>query len=163
MNQLTLFNLHNYTNYDETQEPPDPDDYQTLEQYEYAWKQWEKKYPELVPYVRAMSDVREQVTDATTEARNLNHSVREQVNEDTKKSAPEHTHWVEQYWVKRCGKKHKYYRYCWMSGRKMHRCHICSVHFPLATARTQMVENAIADGKSPADIEKLIRSWREEK
>ncbi len=49
-----------------------------------------------------------------------------------------------------------------MSARKLHHVHIPggNVRSQIAQGRKQMVENAIADGKSPVEIEKLIRSWR---
>ena len=113
--------------YDDSQEPPDPDDYQNLDDYEQAWGEW-----------KAL--------------------VREQVNIDTTKTAPEHnSHWVEQYWVERCGNKYWYYRYCWMLGRKIKRCHLGSVRSRLAKQKKADVEVWIADGYSPIDIQKLIR------
>ncbi|BBD60607.1 hypothetical protein NIES2109_34060 [Nostoc sp. HK-01] len=104
--------------------------------------------------------VREQDNHDTQQASKADSAVREQVNEDTKKIAPEHTHWLEEYWVKRCGKKHKYYRYCWMTGRKINRCHICSVNLPDAGDRKLAIEAAINSGREPKEIENLIHSWR---
>ncbi len=71
--------------------------------------------------------------------------------------APEHTHWTEEYWTKRGNKKHYYYRYCWMVGRKKHRIHIGSVTSPIAQAKREEIEIAIADGNSPADIKQLLK------
>ncbi|MEH1795863.1 MULTISPECIES: hypothetical protein [unclassified Nostoc] len=78
--------------------------------------------------------------------------------------APEHTHWIEKYWVRRGNSKHNYYRYCWMSGRKIHHCHISggSTASPLAIQRREVVETAIANGKLPIEIEKLIKGWKHE-
>ncbi|WP_235526463.1 hypothetical protein [Nostoc piscinale] len=59
--------------------------------------------------------------------------------------------------MKRCGKKHKYYRYCWMTGRKINRCHICSVNLPDAGDRKSAIEAAINSGRSPQEIKQLIR------
>jgi len=167
MKQITLFDLAAFTNstvavhynpsWDE-EEPPDPDDYPNLEEYHEAWDEWEREYPQLVSEVRAMSDpapeqvqcVREQVKSDTVGTLT---SVREQLE-----SAPEHTHWLEEYWVKRCGKKYKYWRYCWMSGRKIKRCHIGGVRSPLAAQCKLAVEDAISEGRSPQEIQKLIHS-----
>ncbi|MBH8576194.1 DUF4102 domain-containing protein, partial [Nostocaceae cyanobacterium CENA369] len=89
-------------------------------------------------------------------------TVLEQAITDTNKSAPEQSHWIEKYRVVRYHQEHYYYRYLWMSARKLHHVHIPggNVRSQIAQGRKQMVENAIADGKSPVEIEKLIRSWR---
>ncbi len=92
---------------------------------------------------------------------NLLDSVLEQVNNDTVASAPEHTQWVETYYVKRCGKKHYYYRYCWMVSRKIRHIHIpggCSAN-KKSQGYCQQVKDAIAKLNPPQEIEKLIRSW----
>ncbi|MEH1851458.1 MAG: DUF4102 domain-containing protein [Nostoc sp.] len=116
--------------YDESLEPPDPDDYQNLDEYHQAWGEWEIR-------------------------------VRGQVNIDTTKTAPEHnTHWVEKYWVERCANKYWYYRYCWMSGRKIKRCHLGSVDSIIAKRKKADVEVWIGDGLAPVEIEKLIRQQR---
>lgn len=89
-------------------------------------------------------------------------SVGEQVATDTLKSAPQHdTHWVEKYWVKRSANKYWYFRYCWMSGRKIHRIYLGSVNSILAKRKKADVEVWISDGQSPLEIEKLIQSWGE--
>lgn len=54
--QLALFNTELFANYDESIEPPDPDEYSSPEAYESAWAAWERKYPQLVSEVRAMSE-----------------------------------------------------------------------------------------------------------
>ena len=88
-------------------------------------------------------------------------SVGEQVTSDTQKTAPQHdTHWIEEYWVERCSNKYWYYRYCWMQGRKIHRCYLGSVRCRKAQGRKEEVEIAIADGLTPVEIEKLIRQQR---
>ena len=88
-------------------------------------------------------------------------SVGEQVATDTQKSAPQHdTHWIEEYWVERCSKKYWYYRYCWMSGRKINRRYLGSVDSAIAKLKKADVEIAISDGEPPTEIENLIRSWR---
>lgn len=88
-------------------------------------------------------------------------SVGEQVATDTQTSAPQHdTHWVEKYWVERSGNKYWYFRYCWMTGRKINRLYLGSVDSIIAKRKKADVEIAISDGQSPQEIEKLIRSWR---
>ncbi len=85
------------------------------------------------------------------------------VREQDVGAAPEHffTHWTEVYWVKRGSRKNEYYRYCWMEGRKIHHCHISggNVLSFVALARLTIVESAIAEGKPPQEISKLISSW----
>jgi hypothetical protein len=146
--QTTLF-------YDDTQEPPDPDDYPNLEAFEIAWVDWEKKYPgeRLIhppPYKRAQSEetVREQSEE----------TVREQILL-ADAPAPEQKHWVESYWVRRGNQKYWYYRYVWMQGRKLHHVHIPggNVKNRKVRATKEMVENAITLGKSPLEIEELIK------
>ncbi|MBN3897342.1 MAG: DUF4102 domain-containing protein [Nostoc sp. NOS(2021)] len=137
--QLTIF-------YD-SQEPPDPDNYLNQEEFEQAWNQWETLVGGQVPKVTSQH---------TAEL-----LVGEQVRLDTKKSAPQHdTHWVERYWVERSGNKYWYYRYCWMTGRKIHRDYIGAVRSRSAINLRQDVEIAISCGQSPPEIEKLIRSWK---
>jgi hypothetical protein len=86
--------------------------------------------------------------------------VRPQVINNTQQFADEHTHWVQEYWVKRGDKKHYYYRYCWMVGRKKNCIHIGSVNSAIAKNRKSEIESAIIDGQSPIEIEQLICSWR---
>jgi hypothetical protein len=158
--QLTLFDLEKYNNYDDSIEPPDPDDYPTIEEWERHWNGWEIQYPDLVQHVVAMSpceSVGAQVTGVTLPS-NTNHN---QVLQTTKKSAPQHdTHWIERYWVERSGNKFWYYRYCWMVGRKKHRRYIGSVSSPVAKSKKLAIEEAISDGCTPQEIEKIIHSWR---
>ncbi|MHC5727115.1 MAG: DUF4102 domain-containing protein [Nostoc sp.] len=138
--QLTIF-------YDDSQEPPDPDDYLNQEEYEQAWSEWE---------ILVGGQVLKATTDDTAES-----LVGGQVNLDTKKSAPQHdTHWLEKYWVERSGNKYWYYRYCWMTGRKIHRHYIGAVRSRSAINLRDDVEIAITCGQSPTEIEKLIRSWK---
>nr|MDZ8005791.1 hypothetical protein [Nostoc sp. DedSLP05]MDZ8102143.1 hypothetical protein [Nostoc sp. DedSLP01] len=137
--QLTIF-------YDDSEEPPDPDDYQNLADYNEAWRQWELR-----------------VGGQNSELELPYQSVGGQVTCNTQKSAPQHdTHWVEKYWVERSTNKYWYFRYCWMTGRKIHRRYLGSVDSPKAKFRKSEIENAIADGQCPAEIEKLICSWRRE-
>ncbi|MEA5601065.1 DUF4102 domain-containing protein [Nostoc sp. UHCC 0252] len=90
-------------------------------------------------------------------------SVGEQVSTDTLKSAPQHdTHWIEKYWVERSGNKYWYFRYCWMTGRKINRLYLGSVNSTKAKCKKADVEIAIADGKLPFEIESLIRGWKNE-
>lgn len=102
------------------------------------------------------------VLEQTKGALKPDSNVLEQATTDTIKSAPEHNHWVEKYTVIRYGKEHHYYRYLWMSGRKLHHVHIPggNVKSAIAIARKQEIEIAIAAGKSPREIEQLIHSWR---
>ncbi|MEH1883740.1 MAG: hypothetical protein V7L19_10400 [Nostoc sp.] len=72
------------------------------------------------------------------------------------------THWVEKYWVKRSGNKYWYYRYCWMVGRKKNHRYIGSVNSITAKQKRVLVETAIANGKLPIEIEKLIKGWKHE-
>ncbi|MBD2386920.1 hypothetical protein [Cylindrospermum sp. FACHB-282] len=83
---------------------------------------------------------------------------------------PEHTEhnkkwqWIEEYTVVRSQKKHYYFRYCWYerTTRKIHHTHIPggNVKSAIAQQKKQVVENAIALGKSPAEIEKIIDQSR---
>jgi hypothetical protein len=107
--------------------------------------------------------VREQVSNKTSDAQNIDSCVREQVKTNTKKSAPEHTHWAETYWTKRGCKRHSYYRYCWMERRKIHHCHISGGHVgsQKSEKRYQEVLKAIALGRSPTEIVALLKSpWQ---
>lgn len=103
--------------------------------------------------------VLEQVTLDTLHIPNDDSTVLEQVN----KTAPEQCHWVEKYKVIRYHKEHYYYRYVWMSGRKLHHVHIGggNVRSQAANENREAVEIAISDGLEPKEIEKLIRSWRD--
>ncbi|QLE55658.1 hypothetical protein [Nostoc sp. TCL26-01] len=102
------------------------------------------------------------VLEQTKQSSKADSNVLEQATTNTNKSAPEQSHWVEKYTVIRYGKEHYYYRYLWMSGRKLHHRHIPggSVKSQIAIGRKQQIERAIADGETPLAIEKLIRSWR---
>ncbi|MEH1986625.1 hypothetical protein [Nostoc sp.] len=120
--QLTIF-------FDDSDEPPDPDDYLNLDDYEQAWEQWESTVREQDTRVSVLvSEDSEKIAgDRLTFVRE--HDTQQTAPEhsildDPCPPAPEHTHWVEKYWVKRGHSKHNYYRYCWMSGRKIHHCHI---------------------------------------
>ncbi|BAY16896.1 hypothetical protein NIES21_27300 [Anabaenopsis circularis NIES-21] len=170
ISQLSLFNLDNYTNYNPEEEPPDPGDYQTLEAYEYAWKQWEKKFPHLVAETQAMTVLEQDTTvpaiisdDSQKIAGDRQLVVLEQdtSNPVPEQPVPEHLQWVEKYSPSKRPDNH-YYRYCYKVARKIQHRHIPggNVRSSIALARKQAIEEAIADGKSPADIEKLIRSWR---
>lgn len=68
-------------------------------------------------------------------------------------------HWVETYSPAK--RDDTYYRYVWMSGRKLHHIHIKggNTKKALATARKEQVEGAIQAGTSPLEIEATIRSW----
>ncbi|MEA5622508.1 DUF4102 domain-containing protein [Nostoc sp. UHCC 0251] len=140
--QLTIF-------FDECDEPPDPDDYLNLDDYEQAWAEWQ---------IRVGAQVTSSTLATTVEPR-----VGGKVTLATQKVAPQHdTHWVEKYWVERSGNKYWYYRYCWMVGRKKKRLYLGSVDSILAKRKKADVEIAIANGKLPFEIEKLIRGWKNE-
>lgn len=64
------------------------------------------------------------------------------------------THWVERYWVKRSGQKRYYERYCWMEGRRIRRCHVRGSG---RLSRRAEIEEAVALGKSPAEIVAMLR------
>ncbi|MBD2435833.1 hypothetical protein [Nostoc sp. FACHB-110] len=102
------------------------------------------------------------VLEQTNESSKADSTVLEQDKPNTNKSAPEQSHWVEKYTVTRYGTEHYYYRYLWMSGRKLHHVHIPGGNWrsPIAMARKAEIESAIADGQTPKDIEKLIHYWR---
>lgn len=88
--------------------------------------------------------------------------VREQLFDQ---SAPEHKQlgiqWVEEYWVKRSGKQHYYYRFCWMDGRKIRHKHIGggNVNSPTANYRKLIVEIHL-DTKTAKEIVALINSFK---
>lgn len=88
-------------------------------------------------------------------------SVLEQVNSDTKISAPEQdSHWIEEYQPS-TRKKYKYFRYCWMVGRKVFHKHIPggNVNSPLAICRKDDIEYLIKDGCDSTSISQIIASW----
>lgn len=77
------------------------------------------------------------------------------VNSHTSNNNPsqkKQSHWIEPYWVKRGNKKHKYYRYCWMEGRKIKRVHIGSTGSTIAQTKKQEVLQLISNGKQPQEI-----------
>ncbi|MDF5706539.1 MAG: hypothetical protein PUP90_02365 [Nostoc sp. S4] len=148
--------------WDDSDEPPDPDDYPCIEAYLEAWSKWELRVggqnldPES-PYKSVGGQVVSNTLDTCTVHTG-------EVICNTKKSAPQHDiHWVEKYWVERSGNKYWYYRYCWMTGRKIHRCYLGSVHSKLAKHKKADVEVWISDGQSPSEIQNLIASWRDPK
>lgn len=77
--------------------------------------------------------------------------------------APEHTycHWVEIYSPSN-RKQHKYYRYCWMEGRKLRHLHIRggSITNPVASAMKERVELAISSRLSPEEINILLATGK---
>ena len=79
-------------------------------------------------------------------------------------SAPEHKQlgiqWVEEYWVRRSGKEHYYYRFCWMEGRKIRHKHIGggNVKTPAAIYRKLIVEANL--GRATHEIVTLINSFK---
>nr|WP_322714199.1 hypothetical protein [Nostoc sp. ChiSLP03a]MDZ8215424.1 hypothetical protein [Nostoc sp. ChiSLP03a] len=173
--QLTIF-------YDDIEEPPDPDDFLNLTEFEQAWSDWESgrvleqdaQQSALVsehsqktggdvydglrlrPALVLERDTRNPVPEQKTPGFGDYTDVPEHI-----KAIPEHLHWVEKYWPSNRKDNH-YYRYCWKTGRKIKHRHITggNVRSQLAQSRKQEVEIAIADGLTPVEIEKLIRSWR---
>jgi hypothetical protein len=140
MEQPTLFNLEAFT---KAQDTP-------VYAYDPFWD-------ELTP--QNSHSVGGQISDSESPCK----SVGEQVATDTQKSAPQHdTHWIEKYWVERSGNRYWYFRYCWMTGRKINRLYLGSVDSVIAKRKKADVETAIADGKLPCEIEKLIRGWKNE-
>ncbi len=120
--------------------------------------------PQLVDFdapPQISSDLNRESTD-TPDASNHSCSVREQVLTVTQQVAPEHCHWVETYWVARGLKKHLYYRYCWMVGRRIKRCHIPGghIHMPRSLACCQVAREAIASNCTPQEIQNMIRAIR---
>ncbi|MEH1807556.1 DUF4102 domain-containing protein [Nostoc sp.] len=137
MNQPTLFNLEAFTKQDAPVYAYDP-----------FWD-------ELTP--PDSHSVGGQISEAQSPCK----SVGEQVATDTQKSAPQHdTHWIEKYWVERATNKYWYFRYCWMTGRKINRLYLGSVDSIIAKRKKADIETAIADGLTPVEIEKLIRQQR---
>ncbi len=75
---------------------------------------------------------------------------------------PKYTQWIQTYWVQRRGLKHQYYRFCYLKIRSdIGSC--VRVHIPggntksdRAIATKELVEEAIALGKSPTQIITLI-------
>ncbi|AFZ59388.1 hypothetical protein H6G54_00765 [Anabaena cylindrica FACHB-243] len=74
---------------------------------------------------------------------------------------PEHKkqQWMETYAVTRCGKKHFYFRYCFYSNRKISHIHIPggNIENAIALQRKEIIQRAIALGKSPYEIQNFIR------
>ncbi|MGB6302086.1 MAG: hypothetical protein WBF90_38760 [Rivularia sp. (in: cyanobacteria)] len=101
-------------------------------------------------------------TDSIQVAPEHSSCVREQLID---KSAPEHKQlgiqWVEEYWVKRSGKRHYYYRFCWMDGRKIRHKHIGGGNSsnPTATYRKLIVEMSLGT-KSTKEMIALIDSFK---
>ncbi|HLO88746.1 MAG TPA: hypothetical protein VK203_27580 [Nostocaceae cyanobacterium] len=67
--------------------------------------------------------------------------------------------WVEEYPVIRGDKEYKYFRYCYMGSkdRKIHHHHIRGgAKGKLAQERVEQIKQAIANGKTPAEIKAII-------
>ncbi|WP_298908732.1 DUF4102 domain-containing protein [uncultured Nostoc sp.] len=137
MNQPTLFDLEAFTKFSPVYDPS-----------------WDK--------IETAPQQGDSVGGQIRESESPYKSVGEQVASDTQKSAPQHdTHWVEKYWVERSGNKYWYFRYCWMTGRKINRLYLGSVNSIIAKRKKADVEIAIADGRLPIEIENLIRGLTE--
>ncbi len=65
-------------------------------------------------------------------------------------------HWVEKYWVG-ASKKHWYYRYAFMNGRKQQRTHIGPVSCKTAIAKRDVVVQMIIDDAAPEDIMNYLK------
>lgn len=60
--------------------------------------------------------------------------------------------WVEEYWVKSASKKHWYYRYCYMIGRRQDRTHIGLTSSKAAIEKRAVVLQMIIDDATPEEI-----------
>lgn len=65
--------------------------------------------------------------------------------------------WVEKYWVETASKKHWYYRYVYMVGRKQHRTHIGSISSKAAIQKRADVLWMIEDDVAPEEIISFIK------
>jgi len=67
--------------------------------------------------------------------------------------------WTEKYFVTRNGKRHWYYRYCYYWLGKIRHVHIPggNANSAIAIERVERVREAIANHKSPIEIQNLIR------
>ncbi|MBW4598723.1 MAG: hypothetical protein KME29_03815 [Calothrix sp. FI2-JRJ7] len=86
-------------------------------------------------------------------SKNLNH----QPHGKKKPECKQDTHWVEVYWVKRGQKKHYYYRYCWMIGRKTNKLHLGSVSSNDGKMRRREVLELIDAGALPTKIVEYVK------
>lgn len=138
--QVTLF-------YDASDEPPDPDDFPTIDDFESAWKDWEELHPDFEPDMTFLEDI---------------DTLPEQKPQDTSEPAatlPEQPkQWIEEYYVQRNSNKYWYFRYCYYQ-RTIHHIHIPggNIHSAIAIERKEMIQSAIAQGKSPSQIKNFIR------
>lgn len=145
--QLTIF-------YDDSHEPPDPDDFNSIEEFESAWYQWQSVREQIT---QAFEVAPEHMQLSTDEDINKTAYLLPQnlVNSHTSNNCPSQkqvNHWVERYWVKRANTKHYYYRYCWMSGRKINRVHIGSIGSTIAQRKQEEAKQMISNGKLPEEI-----------
>ncbi len=154
--QLTLF-------YDDSSEPPDPGDFPSHDDYIKAFNRWRENFPEQ-DYIFMKSpdgdfiDTLPEQDNSVLEDEVIRVS---ELPEQPSEPLPEHrkTQWVEEYSVKRSGTKHWYYRYCYYAKRKIYHIHIPGGNYQSAVAqsRKEMIEKAIALGKTPREIENFIR------
>lgn len=158
MKQITLFNLEAFESTPVLSPHHDPywDEIKSVpEQPDTVLEQDTGEVLPVVEYLEKIgSDRRLVVLEQDT-----SNSVPEQ-----KHTVPEHLQWVEKYSPSKRKDNH-YYRYCYKLRGKIQHRHISggNVRSPIAIARKAEIEMAIADGQTPQEIEKLIRSWREEK
>lgn len=90
------------------------------------------------------------------------HTANRRVLEQPDHSALTHTHWTETYTVRRGDKKHLYYRYCWMDGRKIYHVHLPGGNTMSDRARAlfNRVTAGIKKGDTPTKIKALIKNAR---
>jgi hypothetical protein len=112
------------------------------------------------PIYHLESSVGEQVPRVTPCGENSDYCVGEQVSKHSSKSAHQHIHWVEPYWVERSGKRFFYFRYTSMTNRKMERVYIGSIKSNKVSNIVGLVKYAITCGKSPQEIKFMIKNLK---
>ena len=138
-----------------------------------APEQTKQEILESAPEQKQLID--KQASDNTSKELESPKYVLEQVKQETLKSAPEKTkqeilesapeqkqlinHWVEEYFPSN-RKRYKYFRYCWMVGRKINHIHIRggNAATPLARCRKEYIQRQILTGSSPDEILQIIKN-----
>jgi hypothetical protein len=154
--QLTIF-------YDDSHEPPEPDDFNSIEEYEQAWHHWEKSVREqtenqclqVAPehsYISSSEVVQIANYLLTTDVREQLQAPQNIQSANKPNQNQKCNQWVEDYWVRRGKKKHEYYRYCWMEGRKIRRLHIGPVKSNISIKKYQEVKRLISTGKLSHEV-----------
>lgn len=143
--QATLF-------YDVSQEPPEPDDFQSIDDFESAWKDWAELHPDFQPDMTPMEDD----DSSLPEQPNLDSRTVPNLQKQTLPEQPKQ--WIEEYYVTRSGTRHWYFRYCFYR-RTIHHIHIPggNIESAIAIQRKDMIQCAIAQRKSPQEIQNFIR------